>query len=284
MTEVLPLPAAATTRLQRSSTTTALRCSAVSGRASIRSNNARERTSSFATNASLAFARASSGASRNARIPRSIRISRESNSDFDHHAANPPTAVCASCSRSRSASVVRYFGGSTRSVTRSWTVRSVPICAVRAWRHHSRLAVSSASARALAAIRGRPETCESPAGWRIRMLNQQRPSATWTASTSPKGMSWTATRTVSASTDAPQASRGRRIANRSEVSPVRFASRLIVPVPFQPTCSDPARVASAILGNERSSLKSSNFCCINAVSYPRANEDRCLYIFSQLSR
>ena len=209
---------------------------------------------------------------------------------FGLRAANPPTDVRVSCSRSRSASVVRYFGGSTRSVTRSWTVRSVPIRAVRAWRHHSRLAVSSASARALAAIRGSPETCESPAGWRIRMLDQQRPSATWTASTSPKGMSVdrnpnpNVNRTVSASTDAPQASRGRRIANRSEVSPVRFASRLIVPVPFQPTCSDPARVASAILGNGRSSLKSSDFCCIDAVSYPRANEDRYLYIFSQLSR
>ena len=61
MTEVLPLPAAAITRLCCSSITTALRCSSVSGRASIVSSSLRERISSLAMYVSLAFVRASSG-------------------------------------------------------------------------------------------------------------------------------------------------------------------------------------------------------------------------------
>ena len=66
ITEVLPLPAAAMTRLRSSSITTALRCSSVRGLASIWSNRVRDRTSSVATNASLARDRISSGASRSA--------------------------------------------------------------------------------------------------------------------------------------------------------------------------------------------------------------------------
>ena len=51
ITEVLPLPAAATTRTLSSSMTTALRCSSVSGRASTRSKNSLQRFSSLATKA-----------------------------------------------------------------------------------------------------------------------------------------------------------------------------------------------------------------------------------------
>ena len=49
ITEVLPLPAAAMTRLCCSSVTTAVRCSAVSGRASMRSKKVREAASSLRT-------------------------------------------------------------------------------------------------------------------------------------------------------------------------------------------------------------------------------------------
>ncbi len=84
MTEVLPLPAAATTRFRRSSMTTALRCSSVSGWDSTWSKSSRERASSLAMNASLAFALASPGASRNPRISRSRRISGASDSAFGH--------------------------------------------------------------------------------------------------------------------------------------------------------------------------------------------------------
>ena len=88
ITEVLPLPAAATTRLRPSSTTTARRCSSVSGRASIRSKNARDRDRSFATKLAFAFTRIRSGASRNSSIALSIRISGLSDSVLGHRAAN----------------------------------------------------------------------------------------------------------------------------------------------------------------------------------------------------
>ena len=170
MTEVLPLPAAATTRLRRSSTTTALRCSSVSGRASIRSKNSRVRTGSLTTNASLAFALASSGASRNSRIPRSIRTSGASDSASGHRAANRPTTVCASASRSRIASAVRYLGGSANAFSRSCTERSVSRRRASVRRHQSHLASSSASAKAFASVRDKPETCTFPVVWRTRML------------------------------------------------------------------------------------------------------------------
>ena len=110
MTEVLPLPAAAT-RLRRSSSTTALRCSSVSGRDSILSNRACERSSSFITNVSLAFFRALAGASRNLWMFLSIRISGESDNDCGHRPAISPTVARASRTRSPMKSEVMYSRG-----------------------------------------------------------------------------------------------------------------------------------------------------------------------------
>ena len=167
MTDVLPLPAAATTRLRRSSITTARRCSSVSGRTSIRSKNSRERTSSLSTNAWFAVAPAAAGASRNSRVSRSMRTSGTFDNASGQRAASPPAAVRASSLRSRNASAVRYLGGSANSAMRSWTVRSAPVRDSTARRHHSRLAVSMASARTFASARDSPDTRPSPVAWRI---------------------------------------------------------------------------------------------------------------------
>ena len=75
ITDVLPLPAAATTRLRSSSTTTALRCSSVSGLASTLSKNSLDRTSSPATKVSQALFRWRSESSEKSCIAFSIRIS-----------------------------------------------------------------------------------------------------------------------------------------------------------------------------------------------------------------
>ena len=226
MTEVLPLPAAATTRLRFSSTTTALRCSSVSGRASIRSNRSRDRTSSFATNASFAFDLALSGASRNSRMPRSIRNSGASDRASGQRATRPPAAACASRDRSRTAPASRYFGGSASSASRSWTARSVPICGASVRRHQSTLALSTASANALASVPDRPDTVAAvPAPSRLTRA-QRRPALTSTAPMSPRAMSAErdpkASSTLSAFTDAARASPERNMANSSIASPVRF--------------------------------------------------------------
>ena len=226
MTEVLPLPAAATTRLRLSSTTTALRCSSVSGRASIRSNRSRDRTSSFATNASFAFDLALSGASRNSRMPRSIRISGASDRESGQRATRPPAAACASRMSSPRASVSTYLGGSTSSASRSWTERSTPICGASAPRHHSTLALSTASVSALASVRERPDTVAAPVAWLSLTPVQRRPAFISTASMSRKAIfaerALKASSTLSAFTDAALASSTRSTANSGDASPVRF--------------------------------------------------------------
>ena len=88
MIDVLPLPAAAATRLRQSYSTTTLRCFSVSDRDSILSSKERERLSSFATSAWLALCRAPAGASRNLRMPLSTRILVESDNDCGHRPAS----------------------------------------------------------------------------------------------------------------------------------------------------------------------------------------------------
>ena len=75
ITEVLPLPAAATTRFRSSSTTTALRCSSVRGLDSILSKSSFDRTNSFTTKVSLAFARRPLGLIKKSCAASNMRIS-----------------------------------------------------------------------------------------------------------------------------------------------------------------------------------------------------------------
>jgi len=168
MTEVLPLPTAATTGLRRSSTTTALRCSSVKGRASILSKNPRERFSWFSTKVSFALAPTSSGASGNANTSRSSRNSGASESAAGQFIDKPATAVRATAGSLRSSSAARCFGRPASPEMRRRTARRAPVRSARARRHQPRRAVSSASARPRAAALDSPETCSSPPAWRIR--------------------------------------------------------------------------------------------------------------------
>ena len=92
ITEVLPLPAAATTRLRSSSVTTALRCSSVSGRLSIRSKNPFSRVSSFSTNILFASTLVRSGAARKACSASSVRMVGCCDSLSGQRLRNPLTA------------------------------------------------------------------------------------------------------------------------------------------------------------------------------------------------
>ena len=116
-------------------------------------NRARERFSSFATNASLAFFRASAGTTRNLWMFLSIRISEESDNDCGHRPAMSPAAVRASRTRSPMKSRVMYFGGFERRASRSRLERSAPFRDAKAQRHQATFAVYSEPANARASIR-----------------------------------------------------------------------------------------------------------------------------------
>ena len=136
---------------------------------------------------------------------------------------------------------------------------------------HSCLADSSASAKANAAVRGQPETCELHAEWRIRTPEWSQPTATSTVSTSPNDMSVerepNSSRTASAFTDTALARRGCRIANMILANPVRLASNRMSAAIFdrcldRPACGD---VAGFTLNPGRDS----NTQSLNLVLYHR---------------
>ena len=141
-------------------------------------------------------------------------------------ATSPPAAACASRMSSPRASVSLYVGGSTSSASRSWTERSAPICGARAPRHQSTLALSTASASALASVRERPDTVAALIAWLSLTPAQRRPAFTSTAPISRKAISTDrdpkASSMVSAFTDAAPASSARSTANSGDASPVRF--------------------------------------------------------------
>ena len=163
ITEVLPLPAAATTRLRSSSTTTALRCSSVRGRASTRSKNALERSNSLAAKASLALALSASGLFRNPRTAASIPVSGAFARVSGHWPGKWAATSRASRSRSRQRLRPMYPGGSSNCARRSWTERSASFRAANSRRHQPTRAASSAAESASASGRVSPDTAASPA-------------------------------------------------------------------------------------------------------------------------
>lgn len=232
MTEVLPLPAAAMTRLRSSSITTALRCSPVRGLASIWSNRVRDRVSSVVTNASLALDRTSSGVSRNAWMSLSVRTSGASRRESGQRPARFPSTACAFRACLPKVAAPTYLGGFSSFLSCSCSNRSESICNASARRHHSVLAVSTACTRVRPLARGSPDTATTPAAWRIRRRVQRHPTSASTAWKSPKGISRVreprVSRMRSAFTDAAFASPGRSTANSIDAtSPVRLALTLV---------------------------------------------------------